>query len=136
MEVQQEKLSPDRQVAGNHYNVMKIQPAKFWRANDYDADAGMILKYLARHTRKNGREDVEKALSFVQIRIDNGQFNMVPRWHNISMGQFITDNEIDDDTGRALYNLHAWVLSGGTTGPFSAHLVDAIQYILLSQYPT
>ena len=128
-------LAPERQVGGNHYNVMKIQPSRFWMANDYDGDAGMILKYLARHKLKKGREDVEKALSFVYIRLDNKEFISRPRRDLISMHDFIIANALDDTTAGALYILDFWVKSGYGECTFHLHLIEAIAHILAEQYP-
>lgn len=129
------ELAPDRQVGGTHYNVMKIQPSRFWMANDYDGDAGMILKYLARHKLKNGRQDVEKALSFVQIRIDNAQFIEKPRRSLISIREFIEGNVIDATTANALIALDFWVQSGHGHGTFSILVADTIKELLAEQYP-
>lgn len=130
-----EKTAKDHQVGGTHYGVMKIQPALFSRANDYDSDAFSILKYLSRHKAKKGREDVEKALSFVYIRIDNGEFNVTPRWSKISMQEYIAANAIDKLSANALFILHAWVLSANSSTLHTA-LQGSIQDILNTQYPT
>ena len=56
------------QVAGNHYSTQKIQPIEFVMANRWDACAFSILKYTSRHHLKNGRQDLEKARHFVDLR--------------------------------------------------------------------
>lgn len=129
------KLPADRQVGGDHYSKMKIQPSRFARANDYDCDAFSILKYLSRHRSKKGREDVEKALSFVYIRLDNAEFAVEQRFSKISIEQYCLENEIDDDSARALFVLNEWVISGYTQCYLSDQLKRLIQHILETQYP-
>lgn len=57
------------QIGGNHYQDLKIQPAEFWIHNQLPATEGAIVKYLTRHSFKNGRQDCEKALHFVDMLI-------------------------------------------------------------------
>lgn len=60
-----------KQVAGNHYHRGTIQPwdiisdwkLDFWSAN--------VLKYLLRFPYKNGKEDLEKALHYLEYLINN-----------------------------------------------------------------
>lgn len=58
----------DTQTGGNHYKVMGIQPILFATVNRYDPAAFSTLKYVSRHRRKNGKEDLQKAIDFVMIR--------------------------------------------------------------------
>jgi hypothetical protein len=55
------------QVGGGHYRDLAIQPAEFWIRNQLPAGEGAVVKYLTRHRSKNGRQDVEKALHFVEM---------------------------------------------------------------------
>ena len=57
----------DTQVGGAHYKSMAIQPAEFWIRNQLPSAEGSAVKYVTRHRDKNGRQDCEKALHFVQI---------------------------------------------------------------------
>lgn len=60
-----------KQVAGNHYHQGTIQPwdiisdwkLDFWSAN--------VLKYLLRFPYKNGKEDLEKAMHYLEYLINN-----------------------------------------------------------------
>lgn len=125
-------LSPERQIGGNHYNIMKIQPARFWRANDYDGDACSILKYVAR--KKNGKEDLHKALSFVHIRIDNNRIYppQRPRFSHISMRDFCIANGFDKEPAKdaALHYLDAWVKGSNTEDSFSHQLIATIHHMI------
>lgn len=57
-----------KQVAGDHYKSMRIQPVEFAMANRWDFCASSALKYILRHASKNGRQDLEKALHFIELR--------------------------------------------------------------------
>lgn len=62
----------ERQVGGNHYKSMAIQPAEFCLANmSIEEIRGAmrwnILKYISRN--KNGIEDLEKAKHYIEIWI-------------------------------------------------------------------
>lgn len=56
------------QVGGGHYAKLKIQPVEFIMENQWDFCAGSVVKYLTRYRDKNGRQDLEKAKHFVQLR--------------------------------------------------------------------
>jgi len=55
------------QVAGDHYKRFEYQPAEFLQ------DAGLgwcesnVIKYVARHRFKNGAQDLDKAIHYLQI---------------------------------------------------------------------
>lgn len=124
------------QVGGDHYEKMGVQPADFWMANDYDADAGMILKYMSRHKRKAGKEDVLKARSFVQIRLNHRQFIMRPRWSTITMREYVNSNNLEGNSGDALYALDYWVHSGYGECTFHLLLLETIDRVLAADYPS
>lgn len=60
----------NKQVAGDHYRTMKIQPVEFIHANLLGFLEGSVIKYVCRHKNKNGLEDLEKAKHFLEILID------------------------------------------------------------------
>lgn len=57
----------ETQVAGGHYKDMKIQPAEFIHANGLGYLEGNVIKYVCRHKRKNGAEDLKKAIHYLQL---------------------------------------------------------------------
>ena len=62
------RASPmNEQVAGDHYKSMKIQPAEFCQANQLNFCESSAIKYLCRHRRKNGVEDLNKAIHFIEM---------------------------------------------------------------------
>ena len=60
----------DNQVGGDHYKNCGIQPIEYIKANDLDYCAGNVIKYVTRHRKKNGREDIEKAIQYCQFILD------------------------------------------------------------------
>ena len=60
----------DKQVGGSHYKKMKIQPSKFVIENELLFPEGNVIKYICRHRYKNGKEDLEKAVHFIEMIIE------------------------------------------------------------------
>jgi hypothetical protein len=56
-----------KQVGGNHYSAMKIQPVEFITANDLGFLEGNVVKYICRHHAKNGAEDIKKAIHYCEL---------------------------------------------------------------------
>lgn len=59
-----------KQVAGNHYKAAGIQHWDMIHDNDVGYLAGNATKYLTRFRRKNGLQDLEKALHYVEKMIE------------------------------------------------------------------
>lgn len=59
----------ERQEGGSHYKDMKIQPIEYAMANELNACEFNVLKYLSRHRRKGGKEDLEKAKHMLDLLI-------------------------------------------------------------------
>lgn len=59
----------DKQVGGDHYKRMKIQPIEFIHANDLDFITGNIIKYVTRARFKGGKEDLLKAKHYIDLKI-------------------------------------------------------------------
>ena len=51
------------QVGGEHYQ-QAIQPVEYIHANGLPFIEGNVVKYISRHKRKGGAQDVEKAMSY------------------------------------------------------------------------
>jgi UDP-3-O-acyl-N-acetylglucosamine deacetylase len=62
--------SLSKQVAGNHYKDMKIQPVEFIHANGIPYMEGNAIKYLCRWRKKNGIADLEKARHYIDLLIE------------------------------------------------------------------
>ena len=59
-----------KQVAGDHYKKMKIQPVEFIHANNIPFIEGCIIKYAARWRDKGGIKDLEKIKHFTDLLIE------------------------------------------------------------------
>ena len=64
------KKHSDKQIGGEHYKHMKIQPTEFIAANDIPFIEGNVIKYVCRHAHKNGKEDVLKAIHYLNLLIE------------------------------------------------------------------
>lgn len=57
----------ERQVNGDHYKGMAIQPSEFIYRNNLDWLEGNAIKYICRHARKGGVEDIDKAIHYLEL---------------------------------------------------------------------
>jgi len=55
------------QVGGDHYKSLPIQPTEFCQRNRLGWCESNVVKYVSRHKHKHGRQDVEKAIHYLQI---------------------------------------------------------------------
>jgi hypothetical protein len=62
-------MENNKQVGGNHYDKMKIQPITFIVDNDIPFIEGNIIKYVCRWKDKGGVEDLKKAKHYLDILI-------------------------------------------------------------------
>ena len=60
----------DKQVGGNHYQNMKIQPAEFINKNKLPFAEGNAIKYICRHINKGGEQDLKKAKHYIDMIIE------------------------------------------------------------------
>jgi hypothetical protein len=60
----------EKQVGGRHYKDMAIQPSEFIVKNKLDWYQGNVIKYVVRHDQKNGKQDLEKAIHYLQLMIE------------------------------------------------------------------
>ena len=59
-----------RQVDGDHYKSMKIQPAEFINENNLPYAEGNAIKYICRHKNKGKKKDIEKAIHYLEMIIE------------------------------------------------------------------
>jgi hypothetical protein len=59
------KCKPKEQVGGNHYDTA-IQPIEYIEANNLNYHEANVIKYVSRHSRKNGAEDIKKAIWYLE----------------------------------------------------------------------
>jgi hypothetical protein len=60
----------DKQVAGNHYKDLPIQPVEYIYANALGYFEGNVIKYVSRWRKKNGVADLEKAKHYIELLIE------------------------------------------------------------------
>ena len=62
--------STDYQVAGSHYQKLKIQPIDYILANELGFCEGAIIKYISRWRDKGGVDDLRKIKQFCEFLIE------------------------------------------------------------------
>jgi len=60
----------DKQHGGSHYQKFKIQPSKFVVENELLFPEGCAIKYICRHRLKGKKEDILKAIHFLEMIIE------------------------------------------------------------------
>lgn len=120
------------QVGGDHYRNKAIQPVQFSMANELDACAHSILKYVTRHREKHGRRDLEKALHFVDLRLELATVeHRVTVWR-ITMENYCRANQVPQPETYALKLLGVWLQSGDPD--YARLLKNAIRRIIAVDY--
>ena len=60
----------EKQPGGNHYRRMALQPFEFIRANNIPHAEGEVIYHTLRHASKGGRQDIEKAIHWLQLILE------------------------------------------------------------------
>jgi len=59
-----------KQIGGTHYQDFKIQPSKFIIENGLLYPEGCVIKYILRHSLKGKKQDLLKAIHFIEMIIE------------------------------------------------------------------
>ena len=59
-----------KQIGGDHYKSMVIQPSEFINRNNIPFAEGNAIKYLCRHKQKNQKQDLLKAKHYIDMAIE------------------------------------------------------------------
>jgi hypothetical protein len=59
-----------KQIGGRHYRSMRIQPSQFINENNLPFAEGNAIKYICRHKLKNKKEDLLKAMHYIEMIIE------------------------------------------------------------------
>ena len=59
--------SLNKQVSGEHYKSMKVEPAYFINENKLQFAEGCVIKYVCRHQKKGKIKDLEKAIHYLEM---------------------------------------------------------------------
>ena len=59
-----------KQIGGQHYRSMKIQPSVFINKNGLPFAEGNAIKYICRHKLKGKKEDILKAIHYLEMILE------------------------------------------------------------------
>ena len=59
-----------KQIGGSHYKDLAIQPSQFINKNKLLFAEGNAIKYICRHAHKGGKEDLKKAIHYIEMIIE------------------------------------------------------------------
>lgn len=62
-----QQLASELQVGGDHYKDFVIQPAYFCHVNNIPYLEATAIKYLCRWRKKGGKQDLDKAIHFIEL---------------------------------------------------------------------
>lgn len=98
------------QKGGTHYKTMAIQPVEFGFANRYDNCVFSTMKYVSRHRSKNGALDLDKAIHFIELRVEMIERHglPLPAENTIPVERYIAENGIPEFESSILTQLHCW----------------------------
>lgn len=60
----------EEQIGGDHYKTMAIQPSHYIYQNELNWYEGNAVKYITRHRVKGGRKDIEKAIHYLRLLLE------------------------------------------------------------------
>lgn len=60
-----------KQVGGDHYQMSPLQPWDIIKAWNLDYWRGNVIKYILRAPYKNGKQDIEKAIHYLEYVLQN-----------------------------------------------------------------
>ena len=66
-----------KQIGGNHYLKMEIQPSEFINKNKLQFAEGNAIKYICRHAHKGEVQDLEKAKHYIDMIIER-DYPLIP----------------------------------------------------------
>ena len=72
----EEDRSVSKQIGGNHYSKLAIEPVEYILENNLGYLEGNVIKYVTRHRDKNGLEDIDKAIHYLEM-IKEREYDMV-----------------------------------------------------------
>lgn len=58
-----------KQIGGDHYAKMAIQPWEYAEQNDLSFLQGSVVKYVSRYKDKGGIQDLKKAIHCIELMI-------------------------------------------------------------------
>ena len=83
----------DKQVGGDHYKTLAIQPSEFIAKNRLGWYEGNAVKYIVRHRIKGGKQDIEKAIHYLELLLES-EYPVAPTLPGPRV--VFDDDELDD----------------------------------------
>ena len=68
--VSKDVKASEKQIGGNHYKDMPIQPSEYITKNGIGWYEGNAIKYITRYKTKNGKQDIEKAIHYLELLLE------------------------------------------------------------------
>ena len=65
------RLAKEKQVAGDHYKKCPIQPIEYTIKNGLGFCEGNVIKYVTRYKDKGGKEDLLKAIHYIELLLEH-----------------------------------------------------------------
>lgn len=59
-----------KQEGGSHYKDLPIQPAEYNQKNKIPYCEANVIKYVSRHRNKGGKEDILKAIHYLEMVLE------------------------------------------------------------------
>lgn len=87
----------DNQVGGSHY-MSDYQPIQYASDCKYNAIQLNVLKYATRHKKKNGLEDLKKAIQYCELA-DVCPFPDTSEWDGDRATRYVHANEMKEPIG-------------------------------------
>jgi hypothetical protein len=75
-----------KQVGGNHYQSMVMQPSEFINKNKLPFAEGSAIKYICRHAAKGKEQDIHKAIHYLEMILDRDYQDTQPKDETWSQG--------------------------------------------------
>lgn len=60
----------EKQISGSHYKNYNMQPVEFCQRNKLNYCESAVIKYVCRHKDKNGKEDILKAIHYLELLLE------------------------------------------------------------------
>ena len=87
------------QVGGTHYVSKAYQPIEFIAKLKLSFIQGSIVKYITRYQDKNGLQDLQKALHYIEFAVPLGETKVVPHYLVREFTTYVKQNEISQLEG-------------------------------------
>lgn len=95
-----------KQIGGDHYTTMAMQPFELISKIRPNFFVGNVIKYISRWRRKNGLEDLQKALHYVEYIIENNIYQGEVPGAMIRLNKFYSLNKMAPEEASIINSLY------------------------------